>query len=234
MKIKFFAPFFPLCIIVIFSCAGQKKTTFIPVPQNDYVETEKNNKGIDPDNIIETKNGASVRNLPGWLAAFINGGIEEIERMNAYYGKYIFIGSNEGVNFIAMNMWADNFSAVKDFTILAAERIERRMISGAYLYPDYEYGLFFETMVKKAYGTVYTGAVKEDTYWIKIKIEQENDNIETAYTEIYNFFVLISIDKMTMQAIISGLMTESLSAVTPTAEQRNSINRLQQNFFERF
>jgi hypothetical protein len=89
-------------------------------------------------------------------------------------------------------------------------------------------------MIKKAYSVVYTEAIKEDTYWIKMKIEQENDNIETAYTEIYNFFVLISIDKMTMQAIVSALMTESLSVVTPTAEQRNSINRLQQNFFERF
>jgi hypothetical protein len=234
MKIKFFAPLFPFCVVIVFSCAGQKSPAFIPVPPSDYFETGKNNNNINPDNIIEAKNGASVRNLPGWLSAFINGGIEEVERMNAYYGKYIFIGSNEGVNFTAMNMWADKFSAVKDFTILAAERIERRMISGAYLYPDYEYGLFFETMIKKAYSVVYTEAIKEDTYWIKMKIEQENDSIETAYTEIYNFFVLISIDKMTMQAIVSALMTESLSAVTPTAEQRKSINRLQQNFFERF
>jgi len=37
-----------------------------------------------------------------------------------------------------------------------------------------------------------------------------------------------------MQAIISDLITESLSAVTPTAEQRDSINRLRQNFFLRF
>jgi len=215
----------------MFSCAGQKKPVFILTPKNDYFETEKNNNNINPGNIIETK---SAGNLPNWLSAFINGGIEEIERMGAYYGKYVFIGSNEGVNFMAMNIWADNFSAVKDFTILAAERIERRIIYGSYLYPDYEYGLFFETMVKKAYSTVYTGAVKEDTYWIKMKIEQENDNIETAYTERYNFFVLISIDKRTIQAIISDLMKESLSVVTPTAEQRSSINRLQQNFFERF
>ena len=233
MKIRFFSPFFPLCVIILFSCAGQKKTAFIPVPPNEYFETEKNNNNINPDNIIETKGGVSVRNLPGWLSVFINGGIEEVERMSAYYGKYLFIGSNEGVNFTAMNIWANNFSAVRDFSILAAERIERRMISGAYLYPDNEYGLFFETMVKKAYSAVYKGAVKEDTYWIKMKVRQGNDNME-AYTEIYNFFVLISIDKMTMQTIINDLMAESLSAVTPTAEQKDSINRLRQNFFLRF
>jgi len=233
MKIFFFTLFFVLGVIIISSCAGQKKPAFIPVPQNDYFETERNNVNINTDNIIETKNGTSVRNLPGWLAAYINGGIEEVERMSAYYGKYVFIGRNEGINFTAMNMWADKFSAVKDFSILAAERIERRMISGAYLYPDNEYGLFFETMVKKAFSTIYTGAIKEDTYWIKMKISQEN-NIEAYTEEVYNFFVLISIDKMTMQAIITNLMTESFSAVTPTANQRDSINRLRQNFFERF
>jgi len=233
MKIIFLTLFFLLCGIIIFSCAGQKKPAFIPVPQNDYFITEKNDNNINLDNIIETKNGASVRNLPGWLSAYINGGIEEVEKTGIFYGKYVFIGNNEGINFTAMNMWADNFSAAKDFSILAAERIERRMISAAYLYPDNEYGLFFETMVKKAYNTVYTGAAKEDTYWIKLKARQENDNIE-AYTEKYNFFVLISIDKMTMQTIINDLMAESLSAVTPTAEQKDSINRLRQNFFLRF
>jgi hypothetical protein len=234
MKIKFFALVFSLCVINLFSCAGQKKTVFSPVPKNNNIETGKNKNNINPDDIIETKNGTSVRNLPGWLSAYINGGIEEVERMSAFYGKYVFIGSSEGINFTAMNIWADNFSAVKDFTILAAERIERRMISAAYLYPDYEYGLFFETMVKKAYSAIYTGAVKEDTYWIKMKVRQENDDIETAYNEIYNFFVLISIDKMAMQLKISDLMTESVSAVTPTGDQRDSINRMRQNFYERF
>jgi len=235
MKIKFFTPVFLVCVVIIFSCVGQKNTVFNPVPKNEYFEAEinKNNININPNNIIETKNGASVRNLPGWLSAFINGGIEEVEKMNAFSGKYVFIGINEGVNFAAMNIWADNFSAVKDFTILAAQRIERRMISSAYLYPDYEYGFFFETMVKKAYGAVYKGAVKEGTYWIKMKAEQENNNMDTSM-EVYNFFVLISIDKTTMQSIIYDLMNESFSAVTPTAEQKDSINRLRQNFFVRF
>jgi len=231
MKIFFLTLFSVLGVIIISSCAGQKKPAFIPVPKNEYFEIERNNININPDDIIGTKNGTSVRNLPGWLSAYIKGGIEEVERMNAYYGKYVFIGRNEGINFTAMNMWADRFSAVKDFSILAAERIERRMISGAYLYPDNEYGLFFETMVKKSYNAVYTGAVKEDTYWIKMKVRQENN---TEDTEVYYFFVLISIDKMIMQAIISNLMTESFSAVTPTADQRDSINRLRQSFFERF
>jgi hypothetical protein len=113
---------------------------------------------------------------------------------------------------------------------LAAERIEKRMIISSFLYPDNEYGLFFETAVKNAYRTRYPPAVKEDTYWIKI-INNDEDSI---HQEIYNFFVLITIDKIDMQDIINNVLEEAASAVTPTVAQRNAINNLRLNFFESF
>jgi len=228
---KIFSIFiFFLCIVVFFSCAVQQKPPFVPVPDSQYFRHER--RYIRVNNIIETRDGVSVRHLPVWLQVFIFGGIEEIERNHNYRDKYVFVGSNEGVNFNALSLWAGNFTPEQDFTILAAERIERRMISAAVLYPDFEYGLFFETMVKKAYNAVYSGAVKEDTYWIKMRTD--NDNMETESTEIYHFFVLISIEKHIMQAIIAGLMEEAVSAVTPTSAQQNAIIRLRQNFFEGF
>ena len=214
-------------IIVLSSCAIGNNTVFIPVPDPNYFRQEK--KIIEIDNIIETKDGQSVRNLPVWLLAFINGGIEEVEQLDAYSDKYVFIGYSEGVNFTSLRMWADHFTT-RDFTILAAERIEKRMISTAVLYPDNEYGFFFETAMKNAYSTIYPAAVKEDTYWIKI-INNDEDSI---HREIYNFFVLITIDKTAMQDIIYNMLGESASAVTPTAAQRNAINYLRQNFFEGF
>jgi hypothetical protein len=128
-------------------------------------------------------------------------------------------------------MWANNFTPARDITNLAAQRIERRMISSSVLYPDNEYGFFFETMIKNAYRTAYPRAVKEDVFWIKII---DDDNTEAVRREIYNFFLLITIDKTIMQDIIVNMMEETNSAVTPTASQNNSINRLRQTFFERF
>jgi hypothetical protein len=170
--------------------------------------------------------------LPRWLFTYLNGGIEEVELISSFNGKYVFIGNNQGVNFATLNKWADNFSAEHDFFMLAAERIERRMISTAVLYPDDEYGAFFETMVKKAYSAEYSGAVKEDTYWIKTEVIHDNDI--NAGSSVYNFFVLITIDKLLMQAIISGMMAETISSVTSTSTQRNTILRLQQSFFYGF
>jgi len=221
-----------LCVIILFSCAGQTNTAFIPSPNVEYFNRE--DKTIQINGIIETKNGNSNFNLPDWFSAFINGGIEEVEKINAYYGKYVFIGSNEGVNFTALNIWADNFSAVKDFPVYAAKRIERRMIHAALLYPDDEYGIFFETMVKKAHNAEYPGVVKEDTYWIKLLNNGENTGTVNNNAEIYNFFVLLTIDRMTMQNVINEMMAETITAVNPAGAHRNSVNRLRQYFFEGF
>jgi len=226
MKNLFFSLVCFLYVLILFSCAGNKKAAFVPVPDDRYFRREE--KTIKTSSITETKDG---RNLPVWLRAFINGGIEEVEKINSFNGKYVFIGYNEGANFNALNMWAGNFKAARDITNLAAERIERRMISSSVLYPDNEYGFFFETMIKNAYKTAYPRAVKEDVFWIKIIDE---DNTEAIRREIYNFFILITIDKAIMQDIIVNMMEETNSAVTPTAAQNNSINRLRQTFFERF
>jgi len=226
----FFAGICFLYAIILFSCAAKTSSVYIPVPDHEYVKYEKNILNIG--NITENKNGPSVENMPVWLSAYINGGIEGVERIYSGRGKYVFIGYNEGVNLTALNMWADNFSVVRDFTNLAAQRIERRMLSVSKLYPDDEYGLFFETTVKNAYRKVYSGAVKEDVCWIKVK--DNNENGEPVSEEIYKYFILVTMDRMTMQVIIDDMIEEANSVVTPTAAQKNAINHLRQTFFEEF
>jgi len=223
MKLRLFAAPYLLNVLVLFSCAGQNNSLFIPVPDFSVYAA---NKTTEIGNIIETKSGTSergARSLPGWVFAFINGGIEAVEQIDSYSDKYVFIGVNEGDKFTALSKWADNFSAEQDFSMLAANRIEERLISNASLYPDDEYGLFFERFVKSAYSAEYQGAVKEDTYWIRHSLP-----------EIYTFFVLITIDKNTMQLIVRRMMTQATAAANPTGSQAASVNRLRQTFFEGF
>ncbi|MDR0323214.1 MAG: hypothetical protein LBI12_02050 [Treponema sp.] len=233
---RFFFPSICLLGAFLFSCAGQEKSMYIPVPDEFFFEQEQ--KKVELDIITETRDGVSVENMPPWMYFYASGGIEAVERIGSYNGKYVFIGNNEGENFDALGMWVDNFSAVRDFTMLAADRIERRIISASTMYPEYEYGSFYETMVKKAYSSIYSGAVKEDTYWVKMKVGDENDDGENGSrldnAGIYYFFVLITIEKGKMQAAVTNMIAESLASVTPTETQRNAIIRLQQRFFERF
>ena len=236
MRKKVFPIVLFLFVFFTVSCLAQRNA-FIPVPENQEHTDFKTL--ILMENIIESKNGTVTGNLstdgmqanslPLWLRAYISGGIEELERLDSYKDKYMFIAHSEGQNFSAMDRWAQRFSPVRDTFVFVASRIEKKLIDSVYYYPDDEYGSFFESIMKKAYGAAYPGAVKEDTYWLKMKVNNENN-----YTESYLFLVLISIDKALMQNIISNMILESIDNRSLSGSQRSAVNRLRQNFFEGF
>ncbi|MCL2804964.1 MAG: hypothetical protein FWD26_03390 [Treponema sp.] len=216
MKIIFFAPFYIFLSLILSSCL--RLNIFIPEP--DFT-VYASGKTIEIGEIIERKNPA--RSIPQWLLTFIDGGIEEVEKLETFNDKYVFVAVNQGENVIALNKWADNFTAAYDFTNFAAIRIEERMILTASLYPDDEYGLFFETFIKNAYSAEYQDAEKEETYWIK-----------HSAPETYHFFILLTIKKSSMQSTIRRMMAQTNAAVAPTGSHAIAVNRLRQNFFEGF
>jgi len=227
MKKKYLAAACLSIILILFSCAGRKKAYYFPVPDSG-ISKDEDVISIDVGNIIETKNG-SARQIPAWLRSFLNGGIEAVEKLENYSNKYVFIGINEGENISALNKWVGFYTVTQDFPMLVAARIGKRMYLTASLYPDDEYGAFYEAMIHSAYNAEYSGAVKEDNYWIKTKSENAG-----APSENYKFFVLITIEKTLMQSIIRNMMTETTANVTLTAVQNNSVNRLRNAFFEGF
>ncbi|MCL2209537.1 MAG: hypothetical protein FWC19_06590 [Treponema sp.] len=231
MKDEIFPAFLFMIVPILLSCTGQADTVITPVPGGNYLEPEL--IIISIEDIIDTEYGNSYIFLPGWMRSFINGGIEEIEKSDSFAGKYVFMARNEGANLSARKFWVSNFSEVNDFSILAAKRIEKRMISAALLYPDDEYGAFFETMVKNANNVIYSGAVKADSCWIKLINNNEPDN-EIDNSEIYVSFLLLTIDRTTMQRIISGMISETMNNVSVSRVQRNNITRLQLSFFSGF
>jgi len=236
MKAVFFllVIFFSACIGA--SCAGQNNLASYPAPDQDNDFNQS--RAIDTANIIETQRGGAAASLPDWLSSYIFGGINEIEKIDFYRDKYLFISRNESANLNALTKWAANYSAEKDFPRLAAARIEQRMISAAAMYPDNEYGVFFEALVKKALNSEYPGAVKEEAYWIKtgrnFEFYDDRPDETNGPAEIYEYFIFLSIDKTALQAIIRNMMADVMTSVTITRAQRASVGRLQQNFFEGF
>jgi len=219
-------------VILLISCSGQQRILFRPEPgYNDVIQ----NNFISIEDIAETKDGPGNANIPGWLSAFLRGGINAVEEIYIYRNRYCFIGVSEGGNFNALNKWAENYSVIHDFPRMAAVRIERRLISAATLYPDDEYGNFFEIMVKKAFDTEFSDAYLEDSFWIKKNAELDESPDEMNKTEdTYNFYVFISVSKTVMTAVIENMITETLAVVAPTRAQNSAIRRLQQNFFLEF
>ncbi|MCL2801257.1 MAG: hypothetical protein FWD28_05825 [Treponema sp.] len=214
MKILKISCFF-LIIIFLVSCAG-RQGAFRADPDFSIYESSF---FINVNDITEN------RNLPPWLSAYIAGGIIEIEKMEVYSSKYTFVAINEGLNFSVLTRWSENLSPIYDFPILAAARIEERMVSAASFFPDDEYGSFFEAMMKSAYSGRYPGAEKAGAHWIRIRKDNE---------EKYMFFALLTIDKTAMQGIINSMTARTVSSASMTSAQRSSVNRLRQNFFEGF
>ena len=232
MKIKNPFVFLFAVILILFavSCVSQRNTAFIPVPDDSFFQYEKT-IGINIDDIIETRDGAE--NMPDWLFSFLDGGVEAVEIFNAYRDKYVFIEYNRGENFIVLNKWLDFFIVKQDISRQVAARVERKMIMSSSLYPDDEYGLFFERLIKNANNAEYPDAAVEDTYWIKIRDDDEDE-------EFFLFFIFASMDKIKMQNILEEMMEAAFNEAAPSQRrfsrnpQTASINNLRQNFFEGF
>jgi len=227
MKKKILAAACLSILLILFSCVGRNPPNYFPVPDSG-INKDEDVFTVDVSNIIETKNG-SARQIPAWLRSFLSGGIEAVEKLDAYSNKYVFIGINEGANISPLKKWIEYYTVTQDFPMLAASRIEKRMYLTASMYPDDEYGAFYEAMIHNAYNAVYPEAVKEDNYWIKTKSENAGESSEN-----YKFFVLITIDKILMQSIIRNMMTQTAADAAMTNVQNISVNRLRNTFFEGF
>jgi hypothetical protein len=192
--------------------------------------------------IIETQNGLPENGIPEWVSLYLNEGIPKVEALDQYNGKYVFIGENRGINLTALKQWSKGFSAAQDFPRLLAQRVENRLTASASLYPDDEYGEYFEKLMKQVSDAEYP-AVKEEHFWIKrmrifdAVVEDDPDALserDDYLTERYEFFILLDIDKNSLQnqirQITSGIKTDR----PPTREQAAAINRVQSAFFTGF
>jgi hypothetical protein len=229
MKKKLSLAIFSLYALITFSCPGRNAPlVYIPEASNNKIETDYS---IGIDNIIETKSGKGKAGLPEWLVTFNNGGIEAVEKTEQYAGKYCFVGRNKNSNFDALTKWSENFPQTSAITRLAAARIESRLNLNITLYPDDEYGVYYERLIKKSFDMEYPDAVTEDIYWIKkTEISEANGLHDT-----YEFFAFVVIDKTIMQDIIRKMMAESRGLDDfPSRAQNNAINNIQLHFFEGF
>ncbi|MCL1837100.1 MAG: hypothetical protein FWG46_06100 [Treponema sp.] len=233
---KKYRPIFLCAALLLAACAGQKnKIIFRPDPSQDEHYGRTNT--FESWQIIESESGPGERGIPEWVRRYLAGDGRGIELMDQFSGKYIFVGENQGDNINSLRQWANGFTAAYDLPRLVAARVERRLVSSAALYPDDEYGQYFENLIKKVSDGEYPGAVKEQTYWVRrMRIIGEDDGggeIDRI-TELYEYMVLTSIDIETLRAQLRQIMAGIRTATPPTRDQAAAISRIQQTFFEGF
>jgi len=232
-----------LAAILFTACSTQQnKIIFLPDPAQDI--SQEQSVLSESWEIIESQSGPGETGLPVWVRNYLDGGVRGIESLSAYSGKYVFVGKNRGDNFNALEQWARGFTAAQDLARLVVQRVERRLIASATLYPDDEYGEYFAYMIKKVSDEEYAEADKEYIFWTKqkrIAVDNENDDdseVEAPPADIdperYEFLILLSVDKEILQKKIQSIMTDIKPGVAPTKDQAAAINKIRLTFFEGF
>jgi len=232
-----------IIMILVASCAGQKgKVIFHPGSEYNGGQTAKQ----ETWQIIEAQNPYEI---PEWVSIYLEGkvlenGYRQIESLDQFSGKYVFIGESRGDNINILKQWANGYSTVQDLPRLIAPRVERRLVAAASLYPDDEYGEYFVSMIRKVSDGEYYGALKELSFWVKRQLVPNEDDDEDddefpqtdipLVTERYEYFVLISVDREALQKQLREIMSNVRLSVSVTREQAAAIARVQNTFFEGF
>jgi hypothetical protein len=170
--------------------------------------------------------------MPEWVIRYAEAGLAEIETLPEYEDRYVFISRQAGSSLDPLLLWAAGFSPERDFPRLVSERIQKRFIAGGSGNPGEEYGRYFEAVVKNASDAVFEGASREGSFWIKKRIFAD-DGISPA-EEVYEYLVMTSIDRETLQRQINMLLITTRPDKTPTREQSAASMRLRLNFYEGF
>jgi len=230
-----------LSVLFFTACVTKKEPIiFRPDPvQNKLQEQAGSSESWE---IIKSQNGSPEKGIPAWLRGYLDTGIQGIEALDTYRGKYMFVGENRGVNINVLQQWADGFTTAQDLPRLIVQRVEKRLIASATLYPDDEYGEYFAAMIKEISNGEYTQAHKEQVFWIQQrKIPASKEDAADSETppanndpERYEFFVLLSVNKEVLREKIQKTMTDIKTRTAPTKEQKAAIAIINQTFFEGF
>jgi hypothetical protein len=215
-------------VLLFFSCAGEPPKIIIQ-PEN----SGKTSPSREEYQILNYQGAEQGNRVPEWVSRYLAGGNRGVEGLELYQGSYVFVGTNRGTNFKALNHWAESFTVDQDFPRLAAVRIEARLIGAASLYPDDEYGEFFETLVKKAADAAYTGVIAESSFWI-LRQYRQSDGEHAPLRDQYDFFVLSSVEKSEFQAQALAIMADIKTTSPPTRDQAAAISRIRETFFADF
>jgi hypothetical protein len=183
-----------------------------------------------PYQIVKHRAGSLAEDASDWLDLYLTAGITGVQTLHRYEDSYVFISVNSGTNLASLNHWAAEFSLVQDFPQLVSLRVLARIIGDGGKSPDREYGPYFETIVKNSADAFYTGAVREDDFWIL----KRYDGGDESFREIYDFFILVSIDKDMFKAQMDQVLKDAAAGISLTREQADAVSRLLESFYDGF
>ena len=234
--------------VIFVSCTGNPGRRVL-----NFTETPVKTQTPSPFIINDYKDKANGGVIPEWVLLWLNSGTNEtgihrIEAMDEYPERYVFIHRNEGNNFIALTQWSKGFLPELDFPRLAAARIEARF-STSVPFPDYEYGAFYDALIRAASDAPWKGAVREDDFWIRREyiysgeedaLAAGDDNLlmtgqgPPPIRESWEFLILVTMENTLFTSQLNEIFSSVKPSPQPSREQISAANKVKDRFFEGF
>jgi hypothetical protein len=178
--------------------------------------------------------------IPEWANRYLEDGVPGIERMDEFKKSYVFVAEISGVSINALSQWALGFSPEQDISYLVARRVQARFSNSDTGSPDFEYGRYFENLVRASADTFYHGVEKRGSFWFEKEYPGENDEPsveipdESPDGESSVFLILMTIDKDTLRSQLEPVLASADEDIEVTREQMTTIDHLRSSFFEGF
>ena len=115
---------------------------------------------------------------------------------------------------------------------MVSTRVQAKFVGAAAGSPDAEYGRYFEDVVKNVSEATFSGARKENDFWLLKRYFRADG--KTVDRETYDFYVLVTIDKAILERQINDLLNGVARDAPLTREQQTAVDRVKEAFYEGF
>jgi hypothetical protein len=206
------------------ACSSRPKTVAVEAPKYE----EKTEAYV----VLDHKAKAVGQDVPDWVTLYISDGLPGVERLDQFKDKYVFVGEDTGTNLNALRQWSSGFTVAQEMARMVSTRVQAKFVGAAAGSPDSEYGRYFEDVVKNVSSASFSGARKENDYWLFKRYFKADG--KTVDQEAYDFYVLVTIDKGILERQISEVLDGTKTDAPLTREQQTAVERVKEAFYEGF
>ncbi|MCL1815126.1 MAG: hypothetical protein FWG27_04840 [Treponema sp.] len=223
-------------LVFLFSCSEPDRERDTPVPKIQFDPPPAREQRVFQ--ILDHKKQDEEAVMAPWFQSYLENGISGPESMADYQGSYLFVASIRSTNLTVIDQWLRIFSSERDFSRLAAERIQHRLNRVSGNPPDVVYGSNYTRAVKAAHENVFWGTLRVDDTWVFGSPVVTDEDAELQ-KPLYWGFILVSIPRETLEIQVLELLAKITTSPAgrgrmATREQNAAFNQVRERFFEDF
>lgn len=184
-------------------------------------------KGTVKTQVLEHKGTAlAINELPIWVETYIQKGIPALEKMPDFTEDYCFVAEESGSNLNAVQAWVEGFNMPQLIARNISTRVEATFSGAASGSTDGAYGTYFEDVVKACSDITYSGARKQNDWWVLVR--RFDEKTSKKYVDEYRSYILYTIEKDLLDIQVLDVIEDTAKASDLTEDQNAAVNKVKQ------